>query len=95
MRLYGDDPGVVWQAQKSLIASNLQYLGLTLRPAAWVALPLTLLLVHLEAFHGRAPLPLGRDAIVTMHMKLPVDANTLVPRMTAPAEIAPILRRFK
>jgi hypothetical protein len=31
---------------------------------------------------------LGRDAIVTMHMKLPVDANTLVPRMTAPAEIA-------
>jgi hypothetical protein len=87
MRIYRDDPGVVWKAQKSLVAWNLRYLGLILRPAGLVALPLTLLLVHLEAFHGRAPLPLDRDAVVTLRMKSPVDANTPVPKIAAPAGI--------
>ncbi len=87
MRLFRDEPGVVWQAQKSLLTSNARYMGLMLQPAIWVAVPLTLLFFHLEGFEGRAPLPLDRDAIVTMGMKAPVDTSAAAPVMTAPAGI--------
>ena len=87
MRLFRDEPGVVWQAQKALLTSNARYMGLMLQPAVWVAIPLTLLFFHLEAFHGRAPLPLDRDAIVTMGMKTPIDPSTAAPLMTAPSGI--------
>ena len=87
MRLFREEPGLVWQAQKALLRSNARYLALVLRPAMWVALPLTLLFFHLQAFQGRVPLPLDRDSIVTMGMKIPIDANTAAPVMTAPAGI--------
>ena len=90
MRLFRDEPGVVWQAQKALLTSNARYIGLMLQPAVWVAIPLTLLFVHMEAFHGRAPLPLDRDAIVTMGMRTPIDASTAAPVMTAPAGIVAV-----
>ncbi len=90
MRLFRDEPGVVWNAQKSLVTSNARYIGLMLQPAVWISLPLALLLVHLEAFHGRTPLSLNRDAIVTMGMKFPVDVHTLVPRMMVPEGIVAV-----
>ena len=90
MRLFRDEPGVVWQAQKSLLTSNARYMGLMLQPAIWVAVPLTLLFFHLEAFEGRAPLPLNRDAIVTMGMKTPIDGTAAAPVMTAPTGIVSV-----
>ena len=48
-----------------------------MQPAIWVAVPLTLLFFHMEGFHGREPLPLDRDAIVTMGMRPGKDCNTL------------------
>ncbi|MEO8127788.1 MAG: hypothetical protein ABJF23_14985 [Bryobacteraceae bacterium] len=90
MRLFRDEPGVVWQAQKSLLTSNAKYMGLMLQPAIWIAIPLTLLFFHMEAFHGREPLPLNRDAIVTMGMRAPIDASAAVPVMTAPAGIVAV-----
>jgi hypothetical protein len=88
MRLFRDEPGVVWRAQKSLMAENLRYIGLMLRPALWMAAPLALLLIHLEGFYGRAPLAIGQAAIVTMAMRPPVDERTPAPLLAAPPGIA-------
>ena len=39
MRIYREEPGVVWRAQTSLLAANLRYIGLMVRPALWMAAP--------------------------------------------------------
>ena len=59
IRVFGEEPAVVWSAQKSLVAWNMRYMGLMLMPAVWMAIPLSILLIHLEAFYGRTPLPVG------------------------------------
>ena len=87
MRVFADEPAVTWRAQKSLFAANLRYMGLALRPALWMLLPVALLLIHLEAFYSRAPLPLGREAIVTMRMAPPWNPQAPAPLLSAPAEI--------
>lgn len=84
LRLYGDEPGVMWQAQKSLAAANLRYLALMLRPALLTALPMAVLLVHLDAFYGRAPLAVGAAGIVTVGL----DARAGVPELEAPPGVA-------
>jgi len=87
LRVFADEPGVTWRAQKSLFAANLRYMGLALKPAVWLAVPMTFLLLHLEAFYSRAPLPVGRDAIVTMGMAPGWDARVAPPAVTAPAGV--------
>src|ERR1051326_432955 len=57
LRVFRDEPVVTWRAQKSLFGANLRYMGLALQPALVMAVPVALLLIHLEAFYGRAPLP--------------------------------------
>src|ERR1017187_7527376 len=37
LRIYIDEPSVMWRAQKALFVSNLRYLGLMLRPALLTA----------------------------------------------------------
>ncbi len=85
MRIFSDEPAVTWRAQKSLLRANFGYIGLMLRPALVMALPMTMLLVHLEGFYGRAPLTVGRQAIVTIGMHGPA---TTAPVLIAPPEIA-------
>ncbi|MGE5570583.1 MAG: hypothetical protein ACM3S5_16220 [Rhodospirillales bacterium] len=81
LRIFSDEPAVSWRAQRSLLRANLGYAGLMLRPVLVLALPTVLLLVHLEGFYGRAPLPVGRPAIVTVAMRGPA--------VTAPVLMAP------
>jgi hypothetical protein len=87
LRVFADDPAVGWRAQKSLFAANLRYLGLSLKPALWLALPTALLILGLESFYGTAPLPVGRDAIVTIGMSPSWDPQTPPPQLTAPPEV--------
>jgi hypothetical protein len=86
LRIYRDEPGVMWQAQKSLLVSNLHYMGLMLQPALIMALPFAILLVHLDAFYGRAPLVVGADTIVTMGVHGSNGGS--VPVLDAPAGVA-------
>jgi hypothetical protein len=81
MRVYGDEPGAMWRAQSSLMKANLRYLGLALRPALFMVVPLGILLIHMEAFYGRAPLEPGRAAVVTAGLRGNTDgpAPELVP----------------
>jgi len=86
LRIYRDEPGVMWQAQKSLLGSNLRYMGLMLQPALIMALPFAILLVHLDAFYGRAPLVVGADTVVTMGVR-PPDGGS-VPVLDVPPGVA-------
>ena len=89
LRVYVDEPRVTWRAQKSLFAANLRYMGLALRPALWMILPMGLLLLHLEAFYARAPLPVGRE-VDRHHGDEPRTGIRMLPRrnLTAPPESA-------
>ena len=87
LRIYADEPAIVWQSQKALVATNLRYLGLMLRPALVTAVPLAILLVHLEGFYGRAPLPVGEETTVTMALRGPMAEGAPVPELEAPPEI--------
>jgi hypothetical protein len=83
MRVYADEPAATWRAQKSLLAANLRYMALALRPALWMVVPLGLLLIHLEAFYGRAPLEVGRPALIMAGVR---DAEA-APELHPPAGI--------
>jgi uncharacterized membrane protein (DUF106 family) len=87
LRVFADEPAVTWRAQKSLFAANLRYMGLALKPALWMIVPMGLLILHMEAFYGRAPLAVGREAIVTMGMAPGWNAQSVPPSLTAPATV--------
>src|SRR5687768_14707878 len=56
LRLFVDEPALVWRAQRDLIAANVRYIGLMLQPALILTIPLGLLLVAMEPYYGRMPL---------------------------------------
>lgn len=88
LRVFADEPGVTWRAQKSLFAANFRYMGLALQPALVMTLPVALLLIHLEAFYGRAPLPVGRETVVTMAMTGPLNLDEAALDLKAPAGVS-------
>ena len=73
MRLFTDEPSLVCKAQAGLLAANARYIGLMLVPAIVLAVPMVLLFAHLEAWYGLAPLPPGRETLVTVQMKTRLD----------------------
>ncbi len=87
LRVFVDEPAVSVRAQRRLIAANLHYLVLALRSAIWVALPVGLLLIHLESFYERAPLPLARAAVVTMRMTGDWAPSAAAPELVAPPTV--------
>jgi hypothetical protein len=55
-RLFQDDLPAVFRALGEMLRRNVVYVGLTLRPLLWAAVPLALLLTQLDLFFGyRAP----------------------------------------
>jgi len=85
MRLFTDEPALVWRAQCGLVAANVRYLGLMLLPAAAIAVPMLPLFSALECFYGHAPLAPGSATVVTVRMN---TAGSPVPVLRAPAGIA-------
>ena len=51
-RLFQDDLPSVFRALGEMLRSNVVYLGLSLRPLLWAAVPLALLLTQLDLFFG-------------------------------------------
>ena len=88
LRLFTDEPRLVWQAQRGLLAANLRYIGLMLVPALVLTVPMVLVFAQLESFYGLAPLPPGRDALLTMHLSGPLDPQAPPPVLQVPAGIA-------
>jgi hypothetical protein len=88
MRLFTDEPQLVWKAQVGLLSANARYLGLMLVPAIVMTLPMVLLFAHLEAWYGLAPLLPGRATLVTVQMKTPLNPAAAPPGLAAPPGIA-------
>jgi len=88
LRVYDDEPAVLWRAQRDLFLENLRYLRLMLRPALATTLPMFVLLLHLDRFYGQAPLAAGQPALVTLQMLDPVSASDPPPELQTPAGIA-------
>jgi len=84
LRVYRDEPAMMWRAQRSLFVFNLRYMALMLQPALCMLIPFSLLLVHMEAIYGRAPLPVGQPAVVTVALRTPIDTGGPEPVLTAP-----------
>ena len=97
LRLYGDDPSLIFKTQGCLLASNMRYLGLMCKPALILTVPMVLLLVHMDAVYGIQPLRAGQTAIVTVQAAGRLAATAAAPRMDAPDVIAidtPAVRAF-
>ena len=97
LRLYGDDPALIFRTQWNLLASNMRYLGLMFKPALILTVPMVLLLVHMDAIYGIAPLQSGETAIVTVQAAGRLAATAAAPRLEAPDFLAidtPAVRAF-
>ncbi|HEX4231799.1 MAG TPA: hypothetical protein VHZ07_24235 [Bryobacteraceae bacterium] len=66
LRLYSDEPSLIWQIQKRLFVWNGRYLFQMLRPVAVVIVPLSALLFLLDGFYGHRPLRNGETALVSI-----------------------------
>jgi hypothetical protein len=69
MRLFTDEPLLIWKAQWGLLKANVRYLAMMLVPALVLTIPMVLIFAQLECFYGYAPLEPGQEAIVTVQMK--------------------------
>jgi hypothetical protein len=98
VRLFQDQPGVVWRAYAKLLRTALAYLGRSLMPLAVVAIPVTLLIVELEMRYDQRPLLRGETALVAVHLSdraaveglsldLPPQLEQTAPLVRIPAEM--------
>ncbi len=83
LRLFGDEPALLWKSQKDLLRTNVHYLSLMLRPALILTAPVVILLFHLDAIYGLAPLPVGEPAVVTVQASGQISSRTPAPRLAA------------
>jgi hypothetical protein len=64
VRLFKDSPSIVLAALAGMLACNLRYLKHSLKPTLLMLPPLVVLMIHLDAWFGHAPLRPGQAALV-------------------------------
>ena len=79
LRLYSDEPAMIFRAQRQLLVWNARYLALMLRPTAVIIVPTVLLLWQLDSVYGVRPLAIGERAVVTARFADSDDLHTLSP----------------
>lgn len=72
LRLFADEPALVWKAQWDLLKANGAFLWQMLRPLTLLALPAGLLMWQLEPFYAHVPLRVGESALVTLESAQPL-----------------------
>lgn len=77
IRLLNEDPRFVLAAQRDAMRHSLAYLRLTLVPLLWLALPMLVLMTHLQAYYGYRGLAVGETAIVKA--KFAEEVGALIP----------------
>lgn len=78
-RLFGDEPRLVFRAQGQLLLWNARYLGLILKPAGIVLLPILFLLLQMDSIYGHRPLHAGETTIASARVSDKVNLNTTSP----------------
>jgi len=66
IRLYSEEPSLVWRAQKALIVENFRFLARIAPAVLIMAVPFALLYPQLDAIYGVAPLAVGHSATITL-----------------------------
>lgn len=79
IRLYSEEPALVFRAQKELIVNNFRFLVLVAKPVLIMAVPFALLYGPLDSVYGWGPLVVGHSAIVTMQAPGPGQYTLLAP----------------
>lgn len=88
IRLFNDNLGAVLRALGSVLRHNLRYLGCSLVPLAWMALPLVLLIAQLQAFYGYGGLIADAPELLTVQTRAGGGASALdAMSLQAPAGI--------
>ena len=77
LRLFLDEPALVWNAQCALLQENLRLIRQIAVPSLIVALLVGIVMWQADAVYGRAPLRAGKAVVVTAHVKAgnPVDLH--------------------
>jgi len=73
IRIYKDNFGVLFTAQKRILLNSLKYLKYALKPMLFMIVPVAIILIQLEGWFGYKPLKTGESAIITL--KLTEDTN--------------------
>jgi hypothetical protein len=68
IRLYSEEPALVFRAQGALLVDNLRFLALVSKPVLMMAVPFALLYSPLDAIYGWSPIEVGHSAVVTVQM---------------------------
>jgi hypothetical protein len=85
LQLFAEEPAVLLRAQRDLLVANGQLLREVAGPSLLLVLPFSILLVALDAFCGRAPLPLGSPTVVTVQCSLSPGMRLPLAQLNAPA----------
>lgn len=80
-RLFGDDPRLVFRAQGQLLLWNVRYIGLILKPAAVVIVPIIALTMLMDTVYGHRPLRVDENTLVTARVADNVDLNKISPEL--------------
>ena len=81
--LFIDSPSLVFGAQRDLLCENFRLLRLTILPAAILGVLFAILYQPMNSLYGRAPLPVGEAAVITVPM-----GDETIPHLDAPQGIA-------
>jgi len=81
MRLFTDEPVLIWKAQWGLLTANARYIGMMLLPAIVMTVPMILLFAQLECFYASKPLQPGQVAILTVQLQRAQNGATAVLRV--------------
>ena len=76
LRLFVDEPAVIWRAQIDLIKTHARLIAFLTPPALALSIPTILLMTQLDAVYGRAPLPIGQASVVTARLARPLEARS-------------------
>lgn len=92
-RLFQDQFRVVWSAWGKLLRATLAYLGWSLVPLAFAALPIALLIAQMEMRYGSRPLLPGESALLIVRVDEPGALDRISLQLPeGVAETAPLVR---
>jgi hypothetical protein len=99
IRLFNDDLAAMFRAERDFLRHNVTYLRLSLGPALWTVLPLTIAMPQLNAYFAYRGVAVAQPTLVTAQMVAPLDrqaALDLPPGLHAdtPAVWFPALQQF-
>jgi hypothetical protein len=78
-RLFVDEPGLIWQAQKAALRANFELLRLVAVPALAMAAIFAVLWTPMDRYFGHGPLPAGESTVMTSHSdRVPAVAGIVV-----------------